>query len=257
MLFIADVAHADRWDPKGWTKLGQRTVNGKYDQVDTDSIVVGRYEGRYSKLTIVVEKHDIELVDFDVYFANGQKWTPPGIKHNFRDNSRSRVIDLPGDDRIINKIVMKYRNLDRRGQATVEIWGFKTTGAGAVAHGSDRHYTGPATYTWGSAGWEKLGERIVNGGRKGDSDTIMVGAYKGRFNKLTIVVLDSDIELVSMHVKFGSGQDWRPAMAHYFREEQRSRVLDLPGADRVIKSITFNYRNLHGGGNARVQVWAK
>src|SRR5215210_2562416 len=179
MLFIAD-AHADRWDPKGWTKLGERRVNGKYDHVDTDTIVVGRYEGRYSKLTIVVEKHDIEIVDFDVYFANGQKWTPPGIKHHFRDNSRSRVFDLPGDERIINKIVMKYRNLDRRGQATVEVWAFKTTGAGHGGGHDNVTKPRPSNWTFNSSGWEKLGERIVDGGRRGDTDRITVGSYKGR-----------------------------------------------------------------------------
>jgi hypothetical protein len=252
MLFIAGDAQAN-WDRTGWTKLGERTVNGKYDRIDTDTIVVGRYEGRYSKLTMVVERHDIELIDFDVYFANGQKWTPPGIKHHFRDNSRTRVIDLPGDDRIINKIVLKYRNTDRRGQATVEIWGFKTTNN---PNGPDVRRP-VSNWTFNSSGWEKLGERIVDGGRRGDSDRITVGAYKGRYDKLTIVVLDSDIELISMEVKFGAGPEWRPAMAHYFREDQRSRVIDLPGRDRIIKWIDFKYRNLPGGGKARVQVWAK
>jgi hypothetical protein len=46
-------------------------------------------------------------------------------------------------------------------------------------------------------------------------------------------------------------------MAHYFREDQRSRVIDLPGRDRIIKWVDLKYRNLPGGGKARVQLWAK
>jgi hypothetical protein len=250
LLFIAGDAQAQRWDRTGWTKLGERAVNGR---VDVDTIMVGRYEGRFSKLTIVVENDDMELLDLDVYFANGQKWTPPGVRHYFRANSRTRVIDLPGDDRVINKITLKYRNVGRSKGATVEVWGFKTTG-----DGGGRDTARPTRqWSWNSSGWQMLGERIVDGGRRADSDRITVGGYKGRFDKLTIVVLDSDIELMSMEVKFAAGPEWRPAMAHYFREDQRSRVIDLPGRDRIIKWIDFRYRNLPGGGTARVQVWAK
>jgi len=254
LLFIAGDAQAN-WDRTGWTKLGERAVNYKPgNQADTDTITVGRYEGRFSKLNLVVENDDLELLDLDVYFANGQKWTPPGIKHYFRANSRTRVIDLPGDDRVIQRITMKYKNVGRSKGARVEVWGFKTTGDGG---GRDTARPKVSNWTFNSSGWEKLGERIVDGGRRADSDRITVGAYKGRYDKLTIVVLDSDIELISMEVKFGAGPEWRPAMAHYFREDQRSRVIDLPGRDRVIKWIDFKYRNLPGGGKARVQVWAK
>jgi hypothetical protein len=252
MLFIAGDADAQRWDRTGWTKLGERAVNGR---VDRDTIQVGRYEGRFSKLRIVVENDDMELLDMDVYFANGQRWTPPGVRHYFRADSRSRVIDLPGDDRIIQRITMKYRNVGRTKGAVVEVWGFRTTNDGG-GRDSARPNRG-STWRFNSAGWEMLGERIVDGGRRGDSDRITVGSYKGRFDKLTLVVLDSDIELISMEVKFASGPEWRPPMAHYFREDQRSRVIDLPGRDRIIRWIDFRYRNLPGGGKARVQVWAK
>ena len=41
---------------------------------------------------------------------------------------------------------------------------------------------------------------------------------------------------------------------HLVREGTRTRVIDLPGDDRVIKVIKFKYRNLPGGGKAKVQV---
>ena len=105
------------------------------------------------------------------------------------------------------------------------------------------------------SGWEKLGERSVNG--KIDKDTIYVGKYKGRFAKLSLVVLESDLELLGFEIKFDKGMTFQPVVRHTFREGSRSRVIDLPGDERVIKQVTLRYKNTAGGGRARVQVWAR
>jgi hypothetical protein len=46
-------------------------------------------------------------------------------------------------------------------------------------------------------------------------------------------------------------------LKHFFREGQRTRVIDFPGDERAIGYVDFKYRNLSGGGRAKVQVWAK
>jgi hypothetical protein len=109
--------------------------------------------------------------------------------------------------------------------------------------------------TFDSTGWKLLGERTVTG--RYDHDTITVGAYRGAFEKLTLVVTDSDLELIDLEIKFASGRSYHPATRHFFREGSRSRVFDLPGDKRIIRSIELRYKNLPGGGRARVQVWAK
>ena len=102
-----------------------------------------------------------------------------------------------------------------------------------------------------------LGEQKVNG-RKADKDKIKVGRDEGKFSKLTIVVLDSDLQLIDFKVKFGRGKDWNPEIGEqYFREGTRTHVIDLPGDKRVIKEIDFKYKNLPGGGDAKVQVWGR
>lgn len=108
---------------------------------------------------------------------------------------------------------------------------------------------------WDSTGWTLLGQQSVDGAR--DRDRIHVGRDDGRFRKLVLVVTDSDLELVELEVKFGRGQPFRPEVRHFFREGSRTRVIDLPGDERVIKWIELRYRNLPGGGRARVQVWAQ
>jgi hypothetical protein len=113
----------------------------------------------------------------------------------------------------------------------------------------------PMDSGWDSSGWKLLGERSVTG--RYDHDTISVGSYKGRFEKLSMVVLDSDLELLGFEVRFVTGRSYRPATRHFFREGSRSRIFDLPGGDRAIRSIELRYKNTAGGGNAKVQIWAR
>ena len=201
------------WDSNGWTKLGERDVNGN---VDKDRIEVGRYEGKFTKLSVVVRDSDLEMIDFSIKFGRGPEWRPDNVNHYFRENTRTRMIDFPGDERTIKYIDFKYRNLAGGGRAKVEVWGFRT-----------------------------------------DKDRIDVARAEGKFRKLTVVVLDSDLALIDMEIKFGRGPTFRPDVKQDFREGTRTRVIDLPGDDRVIKWIEFKYKNLPGGGNAKVQVWAK
>jgi hypothetical protein len=233
----ADAPPAPRpaaWDPKGWTLLGERTVDGRYDH---DRIEVGRYEGKFSKLTIVVENSDLELIDFAIQFGRGAPWHPP-VQHFFREGQRTRAIDFPGDERTIRYIDFKYRNLPGGGRARVAVYGLRDNPG------------------WESRGWTMLGEQRVNSDRE-DTDRIRVSRWERRFRKLTVVVLDSDLEMIDMSIKFGRGEPFHPEVNAIFRENSRTRVIDLPGDTREIKWIEFKYRNLPGGGSARVQVWAK
>jgi hypothetical protein len=240
---FAPSADADvKWESKGWVKLGERDVDGK---VDKDTIAVGKAEGKFTKLTMLVDKSDLDLLDFEVTFGNGEKYNPK-IKHVFKEGSRTRVLDLPGDERMIKTIDLKYKNFAGGGKAHVEVWAWKTEGIGAGK---------PSAALWDNAGWTKLGSRTVGG--KVDKDRITVARVKGKFEKMTIVVLDSDLDLIDFEVKFGRGPVWNPNVKHVFKEGQRTRVLDFPGGDRVIKYIDMKYANLPGGGKAKVEVWAK
>ena len=231
------------WDSRGWQMLGEQTVSGR---VDRDRINVGRYEGRFSKLTLVVLDSDLELEEFVIHFGNGTKYEPR-VQHYFRENARTRVIDLPGRDQTITRIDLRYRNLPGGGRARVQVWGWKTT--------DNPSPSGPAapSFSWDSRGWTMLGEQTVNG--RVDRDRINVGRHEGRFSKLTLVVLDSDLELQDFTITFGDRTKYEPRVQHYFRENARTRVIDLPPNGGVIQTIDLRYRNLPGGGRARVQVW--
>jgi hypothetical protein len=225
---------APAWDPKGWTLLGERTVDGRFDH---DRIDVGRYDGRFSKLTVVVENSDLELIDLSIKFERGAPWHP-AVQHFFREGQRTRAIDFPGEERIIKHIDFRYRNLPGGGRARVAVYGLREAPA------------------WESRGWTMLGERTVDSNRE-DYDRIEVPRGEGRFRKLTVVVLDGDLEMIDMLVELGHGEPFHPEINAFFRENTRTRVIDLPGETRRIHGIQFRYRNLPGGARARVQVWAR
>lgn len=106
-----------------------------------------------------------------------------------------------------------------------------------------------------SRGWKMLGERRVNG--RTDHDRIDLGTYEGKLKELAMVVLDSDIELIDFSVKFQRGADYKPRLKHKFREGERAKIIYLPSQDQKVKSIELRYRNLPGGGDAKVQIWAR
>lgn len=233
------------WDKRGWQMLGERVVDGR---VDRDRIDVGRYEGKFTKLQIVVLDSDLELMDFAVKFARGPEWRP-NVTHYFREGQRTRAVDFPGDERSIKYIEFKYRNLPGGGRAKLQVWGYQRPG--------DAPDAPPPGQIWDNRGWQMLGERAVDGRRRGDRDTIRVARYQGKFRQLMVVVLDSDIELQDLTVNFARGRGARMEVNQFFKENTRTRAIDLPGDDRVIRSIEFRYRNLPGGGRAKVQVWGK
>jgi hypothetical protein len=92
---------------------------------------------------------------------------------------------------------------------------------------------------------------------KTDRDTIMVGKYQGRFDQLTMVVTDSDLQLDDFVVTFGNGEQFSPKIKVMFKEGSRSRAIDLPGDDRFIRKIELRYSNLPGGGRAHVDIYGR
>ena len=104
------------------------------------------------------------------------------------------------------------------------------------------------------AGWVKLGERVVNGGA--DHDTI--GGHGGRYKEIMIVVEHGGMRLWDLVVTFGDGSTFSPGTRFEFLPESRSRVISLPGGERIIRRVDFYYGNIpQNFGRARVELWAR
>lgn len=103
-----------------WRIIGERSVKFASDK---DVIKVGGNDW-YSKLKIKVVDAPLHISNFDVIFENGERFDV-AIKENIREGGESRVIDLPGGERRIDRIEFRYRSTGRlrRGTANVIIFG--------------------------------------------------------------------------------------------------------------------------------------
>lgn len=241
-----DRGRGDRWDARGWDKLGEVRVQGKRDR---DTLKIGRDDGRFSKLTFVAEDSDLEVYDIVVTFGNGETFEPK-VRHTFKEGTRTRAIDLPGKDRFIKRIDFRYGNLPGGGRATLVVYGLPETAPAPTPAPPP-----PPPPVWDDRGWTLLGEQTVSG--KADLDRIVIGKDDGKFRQLTIVVLDSDLQMNDLVVFFGNGDTFNPKLKQFFKDGSRTRVIDLPRKRRFIDKIEMSYGNLPGGGRARVQVWGK
>lgn len=115
--FSVTPARADA--PGRWEKLGERTVDGK---IDKDVIQVGRDDGLFTAIQVKVEGSALQMFDIKVVFGNGESFEPK-TRLVFEKDTMSRVIDLPGNKRVIKRVEFKYGNLPGGGNARVELWG--------------------------------------------------------------------------------------------------------------------------------------
>ena len=79
----------------------------------------------------------------------------------------------------------------------------------------------PPAPSWDPVGWTLLGSQTVEG--KKDRDTYVVGKKAGKLDRITIVVKDSDLEMIDFVVVFENGQTFEPKLKHTFREGERTR----------------------------------
>lgn len=103
-------------------------------------------------------------------------------------------------------------------------------------------------------GWVLLGERRVSDAV--DHDVIPVSATRGDFRKLQLRVLDRGVQFRSCVIHFANGDDQNVELRDVIPAGGRSRVIDIAGGDRVIRSIELRYdAQALGGKTARVRVY--
>ena len=99
-----------------WVLLGERVVNDRLDH-DTLAITAGR--GDFTAIKIKVRKAPVHFLDLKVHFGDGSV-QDVSIRTIIPAGGESRVIDLPGGDRIIQKIEFWYE-AESRGRKRAEI----------------------------------------------------------------------------------------------------------------------------------------
>jgi hypothetical protein len=105
-----------------WVILGRKTVSFGAER---DVIRVTGWRGDFKRIQLYVRETGVHFQDLNVVFANGRTVDVP-IRSFIPEGGRSRVIDLPGRSREIQKITMIYATrIGARDKALVEVWGLR------------------------------------------------------------------------------------------------------------------------------------
>ena len=117
MLFSAGASSA-----REWVRLGDRNVGFVNDH---DTIHVGRHDGKFVRLKLIIRRNDIKLNSVKVFFGNGEVEDVVFDQH-IHDGGEA-VINLPHgwhEGRFIRDVELHYHSRpDFRGEALAELWG--------------------------------------------------------------------------------------------------------------------------------------
>jgi hypothetical protein len=105
-----------------------------------------------------------------------------------------------------------------------------------------------------SGRWELIGSRTITD--RSDRETVKVEADKGNFTAVKLEVLRRAVGFRRVVIKFRSGDDQKVELRDTIGANGESRVIDIEGRDRVIRSIDFWYdaQSLGRNGQATVRV---
>ncbi len=102
-----------------WKLLGAKKVDYGLDRDE----IITTFDGPLTALRFKVKRSPINMHKIMIYFRNGDV-EEIIVRENLGAGGQSRIIDLPGNKRSVNKVVFLYdtKNLARR-KGVVELWG--------------------------------------------------------------------------------------------------------------------------------------
>lgn len=214
--------------------LGEQQVGFR---VDRDVINIAQSEDWYRTrafrtLHFRAERNDVHMMSIRVVYLNG-------FAEDFRTDRLIRdgqdlVVDLRGERSYIRRVEMVYRTRPNfEGRAVVKVYGEAVRGFGP----------GPAPGPGAGRDWDELGCQQVSLFGK-DRDTIRVGRREGRFRAIRLHVRGADVEMLDLTVVYANGQPDRLQVRSVIRQGERTRPLDLAGAERAISQVDMTYRTI-------------
>lgn len=217
-----------------WVLLGQKSVGFG---VDRDVIEVGRAEGRFRSLKLIVRGADIFLVDLKVVYASGEA-DDLSVKRPIRAGTETEEFDLKGRARSIQRVEMVYRTRPGfEGRATVEVW--------AVQHAPPRQDAIPAGYTELDVRPVRLSDPVVR---------LPVGFKEGRHRVIRLRALDDQVFIRRLEIIYGNDQRSEIRINDALAPGEMTQNIDLEGDRRFVKEVIVHLRPQQGGRIARLQL---
>lgn len=257
-------ASAQRRGADQWIKLGEQTVGFGTDR---DVIQVGREEGRFRAVKLIIRRNDVFLNDLRVTYRNGET-EDLAVNQRIRAGGETSTLNLSpgrrgGDARVVERVDLVYKSRPGfGGQAVAELWGLRAEdgwGGGAGAGGYGRGgYDGPPPQRIYAGevprGWVLFGSQSV--GFQTERDVIRLGRDQGRFGKIAFRVLKNDILMREIVVNYSRGEAQRIPINAEIHANGVTQPIDI--RDGRIDSIELVYQSKPNfRGQAIVEVYGE
>jgi hypothetical protein len=255
----------------GWHKIATTTVDLTKERDEVS--VLGA--DHFSAIKLMVSGAPIDLQDLEIWYENGMK-QDVAMRTPMEIGKESRVINVEGGDRDIDKIVLVYKTMPNRKdeKAEVTIFGMKP-GASTTSAGTEYDHantnTGQVNTTQNNSdlgkpipapkvevndktGWHKIGETIVSFSKERDEIAVL-GA--DRYAKLKFKVTDAGIMISDITISYEDGTKQDVPVSSTMAMGAESRVIDIPGAEKDIARISFVYKTVpnQAKDKAHVEIW--
>jgi hypothetical protein len=118
--FLGVLAACASTPGSGWELVAERVVN---DRAERDEIVLPPGRGPFEALQIQVRRSSVRIYDMKVHFRNGSV-QDVDLRDVIPAGGRSRVIDLRGDERRIERVTFRYEAASPgRRRAVIQLFG--------------------------------------------------------------------------------------------------------------------------------------
>lgn len=232
------LAHAQRGGggDSQWEFLGEQRVGFT---VDKDTITINQNEAwfrtrRFKSLRFVAEGNEVHMISARLVYLNGHaedlridRLIPSGGQ---------LAVDLKGEKSYIRQIEMVYRSKPSfRGQATMKVYG--------------EHARRPVA---APGGWEVADTEWVN--RQAQSAVLKTETGERRVGQIRLRNLDEALNIEGLRIRFRNGEVQQVTLNQRLEPKALTRVIDLPGEQRRIESVTVDLKPARRPGNTRLQL---
>jgi len=222
--------------PRDWVLLGQQDVGFG---VDRDVINVEREGVRFSQLRIEAERNDVYLISLRLVYQDSHT-EDFRIDRELKAGTEAYPIDLRGERSHLRRIEMVYRTRpDFRGRAIVRVYGELRPD----------HYPAHAD----ANRFEVIDSRSIS---RRDREPVVfdLGRGDGRYARLRFQAGDGGVRIGEVRITFGNGDTQFVTIEDRLGNNQSSRVIDLEGNRRFIRSLRVDARPLRGERDARLTL---
>jgi hypothetical protein len=234
-------------DRGGWEALASTSFSRRDDEVSFD---VGRREGRFGRIRLALSGNPIQIRDVRIRFGNGETQVIR-VNEDLEDGQQTRSLDLEGDRRFIERVVISLSPRRRSDRAELTLLGTERGGTDADDRRPPRDR--------GRAGLVPLGRTEV--GFTAERDVIRIErgdwASERGFDKLHFIAENSEIYMRGIRVVYqnGYGEDYS---IDRLIPVGGDLVVDLRGERRFIREIEMLYRARPGyRGRALMSVFGE